>query len=51
VAVALADRGCRVAYDEVVREVRDEVERGFIEDHRAEMERYRDQVALAGEGR
>jgi hypothetical protein len=51
VAVALADRGCRPAYDEVVRDVRDEIERAFIEDHRADLERFRDAVALASGGR
>jgi hypothetical protein len=51
VDVAVADLGCRPAYDDVVREVRDEVERAFIEDHRAELEHFRDTIALAdGEG-
>ena len=51
VDVALADLGCRPAYDDVVREVRDEVERAFIEGHRAELEHFRDTIALAdGEG-
>jgi hypothetical protein len=51
VDVAVADLGCRPAYDDVVREVRDEVERAFIEDHRAALEHFRDTIALAdGEG-
>jgi hypothetical protein len=51
VDVAVADLGCRPAYDDVVRDVRDEVERAFIEDHRAELEHFRDTIALAdGEG-
>jgi hypothetical protein len=48
VDVAVADLGCRPAYDDVVREVRDELERAFIEDHRAELEHFRDAIALAG---
>jgi hypothetical protein len=46
VDVAVADLGCRPAYDDVVRDVRDEVERAFIEDHRAELEHFRDTLAL-----
>ena len=50
VDVAVADLGCRPAYDDVVRQVRDEVERAFIEDHRAELEHFRDALALADNG-
>jgi hypothetical protein len=50
VDVAVADLGCRPAYDDVVRQVRDEVERAFIEDHRAELEHFRDTLALADNG-
>jgi hypothetical protein len=42
IAMAVADRGCRPAYDEVVAQVQDEVEQAFIDDHRAELDRYFD---------
>jgi hypothetical protein len=45
IAVATADFSCRGDYDAVRKTVTDEVQNAFINDHRAELERYRDAIA------
>jgi hypothetical protein len=49
--LAVADRRCKAAYDEAVFTVQTEVENRFIEENRAELERYRDSMGLRGGGR
>jgi len=49
--LAVADRRCKAAYDDVVFNVQSEVESRFIDEHRAELERYRDSMGLQGGGR
>ncbi len=49
--LAIADRECKAAYDDVVFTVQSEVENRFIDEHRAELERYRDSMGLQGRGR
>jgi hypothetical protein len=50
-SMAVADHRCREAYDDVVFDVQTEVENRFIEEHRAELERYRDSMGLQGRRR
>jgi len=50
-ALAVADRHCKAAYDDAVFSVQTEVENRFIDENRAELERYRDSVGLRGGGR
>ncbi|MEW6472376.1 MAG: hypothetical protein AB1679_08895 [Actinomycetota bacterium] len=50
-SLAMADRRCKAEYDEAVFTVQTEVENRFIEENRAELERYRDSVGLQGGGR
>ena len=50
-SLAVADRRCKAAYDDAVFTVQSEVENRFIEEHRAELERYRDSAGLQGGGR
>ena len=49
-ALARADRACRAGHDQVVHEVRVELQEQFIEDHRKLLERYRDLASLAARG-
>lgn len=42
IAVALVDFGCRQPYQATVDQVRLELEKQFVADHKAELERYRD---------
>jgi len=42
VALAGADLRCRAGYDTARRQVRDELERAFVDDHRAELQRYKE---------
>ena len=49
--LAMADRRCKATYEDVVFTVQSEVENRFIDEHRAELERYRDSVGLQGRGR
>ena len=49
-SLAMADRRCKSAYDDAVFTVQSEVENRFIDEHRAELERYRDSI-LQGGGR
>ena len=50
IAVAVVDLGCRSEYDATVSEVRDEVEQAFIDSNRSELERFKESMALAGDG-
>jgi hypothetical protein len=50
-ALAQADRRCKTAYDDAVFAVQTEVERRFIDENRAELERYRDSMGLRDRGR
>jgi hypothetical protein len=50
-SLAVADRRCKAAYDDAVFTVQTEVENRFLEEHRAELERYRDSTGLQGNGR
>jgi hypothetical protein len=45
IAVATADFSCRGDYDAVRKTVTDQIQNAFINDHRAELERYRDAIA------
>ncbi|HYH52448.1 MAG TPA: hypothetical protein VEG38_23120 [Acidimicrobiia bacterium] len=45
-SLAVADRRCKAHYDDVVFTVQSEVENRFIEENRAELERYRDSMGL-----
>jgi hypothetical protein len=45
IAVATADFSCRGDYDAVRKTVTDEIQNAFINDHRSELERYRDAIA------
>ena len=47
-SLAIADRRCKAAYDDAVFTVQSEVENRFLEEHRAELERYRDSTGLQG---
>jgi hypothetical protein len=47
-ALAQADFGCRPAYDAARRVVRDEMEGRFLDEHRAELERYREAMNPKG---
>jgi hypothetical protein len=49
IALAVADRRCRPAYQEVVNDVQDEIEQAFIDDHREELERWLQSIGLADE--
>lgn len=50
-AVAKADYGCREGeYEKAYRDVSYELEKEFVEQHRTELERYRDAMAKLGEG-
>jgi hypothetical protein len=44
--LAMADQRCKVAYDDAVFNVQTEVENRFIDENRAELERYRDSMGL-----
>jgi hypothetical protein len=50
-ALAEADFVCRQAYDAGRRVVRDELERGFLDEHRQELDRYRRAMKADGSGR
>jgi hypothetical protein len=50
VAVAVADLGCRPAFDEAESEVQFEVEAAFVDANRAELERFRDAISSGGGG-
>jgi hypothetical protein len=50
IAVATADLACRVDYDAVHQEVQTELEQSFIDEHRAELEQYRDAIAAGSVG-
>jgi hypothetical protein len=50
-SLATADRRCKADYDDAVFTVQTEVENRFIEENRAELERYRDSMGLDGGGR
>jgi hypothetical protein len=50
-SLAMADRRCKAAYDDAVFTVQTEVENRFIEENRAELERYRDSMGLRSAGR
>lgn len=45
ISIATADHACRQGYGDVYQEVRDDLERRFVEQHRTELEQYRDAVA------
>jgi hypothetical protein len=45
IAIATADFSCRGDYDAVRKTVTDEIQNAFINDHRDELERYRDAIA------
>lgn len=47
IAIATADEACRAGYGEVYRQVRHDLEAQFVEQHRTELEQYRDAVAAA----
>ncbi|MGH9230541.1 MAG: hypothetical protein ACRD07_17755 [Acidimicrobiales bacterium] len=49
-ALARADRACRAGHDQVVYEVRVDLQEQFIENHRDLLERYRDLASLAARG-
>ena len=50
-SLAVADRRCKKPYEDTVFTVQAEVENRFIDEHRAELERYRDSMSLQGKGR
>jgi hypothetical protein len=50
-SLAIADRRCKAAYDDDVFTVQSDVENRFLEEHRAELERYRDSTGLRGRGK
>ena len=50
IAVATADLACRAEYDAVRNQVQTEVEESFIDEHRAELEQYRDAIAAGDVG-
>jgi hypothetical protein len=50
-SLATADRRCKAPYDDAIFTVQSEVENRFIDEHRAELERYRDSAGLKGGGR
>lgn len=45
IAIATADHACRAGYGETYRQVRHDVEAQFVEQHRTELEQYRDALA------
>ncbi|MBI5088453.1 MAG: hypothetical protein HZB15_06210, partial [Actinobacteria bacterium] len=45
IAVATADFECRIAYDDIDHLVRTELEQQFVDEHRAELEQFRDAMA------
>jgi hypothetical protein len=47
-SLAVADRRCKTPYDDAVFTVQTDVENRFIDEHRAELERYRDSLSLQG---
>jgi hypothetical protein len=47
-SLAVADRRCKKPYDDAVFSVQTEVENRFLDEHRAELERYRDSLSLQG---
>jgi hypothetical protein len=49
--VATADDACHHDYDAVHQAVTDEIENAFIDDHRDDLERYRDAIAAATVGK
>jgi hypothetical protein len=50
IGVATADLDCRVDYDAVRQEVQTELEHAFIDEHRGELEQYRDAIAAGSVG-
>jgi hypothetical protein len=50
IEVATADLACRTDYDAVHQDVQTEVEQSFIDEHRAELEQYRDAIATGTVG-
>jgi hypothetical protein len=50
-SLAMADRRCKAGSDDVIFTVQSEVENRFIDENRAELERYRDSAGLRGGGR
>jgi hypothetical protein len=51
ISVATADHACRHDYDSVHDEVTDEIETAFIDEHRDDLERYRDAIAAGTVGK
>jgi hypothetical protein len=49
-SLAVADHRCKVDYAKVVFEVQSDIEQRFVDEHRAELERYRDSMGLQGGG-
>lgn len=45
IAIAVADHACRAGYGETYQQVRYDIEAQFVEQHRTELEQYRDAVA------
>lgn len=50
ISIASADHRCREGYGETFDEVRRDIETRFVEQHRAELEQFRDAVAAAAGG-
>jgi hypothetical protein len=46
IAIALADLSCRSDYEATVTAVRSEIEQAFIEDNRAQLERFRESISI-----
>src|SRR5690606_12082556 len=45
IAIATADNACRAGYGEIYQQVRYDIEVQFVEQHRTELEQYRDALA------